>query len=579
MKILRVALCQINPSVGDISGNTEKIIRTIEALQKCKPDIIVFPELAVTGYPPEDLLSKPQFIDDNLEAVRLIAETVDNSIVIVGFVDRDIHLYNSAAVIHKRSVVDIYHKIHLPNYGVFDEMRYFRPGKICPVYTAGDIKFGVGICEDIWAIDSPALTQAAAGADVIININASPYHIHKHEERMAILRKRAVDNMVTVIYLNMTGGQDELVFDGHSVIVSDQGEILAEGKKFAEDTIVVDLVQCKRSLQNMPGVIQSDFEIEKINVCALLDPDPKPYLPDVLPHARSAQTLNIYHLEEEVYHALVLGVSDYVQKNDFRTVCIGLSGGIDSALVASIATDALGNENVVGIFMPSRFTSEESRIDALELARNLGIRLIKTPISQIFDSYLKTLSPEFDKVPAGIAEENIQARIRGNILMGMSNKFGWLVLTTGNKSEMSVGYATLYGDMAGGFAPIKDVYKTVVYKLCEWKNSSVKPPCIPKRILTKEPSAELRSGQKDTDSLPPYDMLDPILKKYIEGLKGSEEIVSLGFAPVIVHKVISMVDRSEYKRRQSPPGIKITPLAFGRDRRFPITNKYRSCWK
>jgi len=574
MKILRVALCQINPAVGDIERNTEKIVRSIGAQEVLKPDIIVFPELAITGYPPEDLLNKQQFIDDNMSAVRKIAASVGNNIVILGFVNRDSHLYNAAALIYNGSVVDVYHKIHLPNYGVFDEMRYFRPGGRCPIYSAGEIKFGVGICEDIWAVNSPAVIQAATGVDVIININASPYHIRKHEERLAILSRTAFNNEVAIIYLNMAGGQDELVFDGHSVVVDSSGKVIAEGKRFTEDFITLDIAMGGQRIRNASGAIQSNIEVSETVIYDRPDTSPKPPLPFLHPFVAPDSSFDV---NEEVYNALVLGVSDYVRKNGFKTVCIGLSGGIDSALVACIAADALGNENVTGIFMPSQFTSQESRVDAFELAENLGIRILEVPIDSIYKAYLSTLASEFSKTPSGIAEENLQARIRGNILMAMSNKFGWLVLTTGNKSEMSVGYATLYGDMAGGFAPIKDVYKTLVYRLCEWRNRQEKKPRIPERIMTKEPSAELKPGQKDTDSLPPYDILDPILKKYIEELKGFKEIVTLGFDADTVSRVIGMVDRSEYKRRQSPPGIKITPLAFGRDRRFPITNKYRSC--
>jgi NAD+ synthase (glutamine-hydrolysing) len=574
MKKLRVALCQINPAVGDIEGNTEKIIRAIRTEEVHMPDIIVFPELAVTGYPPEDLLNKPQFIDDNISALGQIAQIVGNPIVVVGFVDRDCRLFNAAAIIHRKSVVDIYHKIHLPNYGVFDEMRYFSPGNRCSIYTAGKIKFGVDICEDIWAEDSPARLQAASGAHLIININASPYHIYKHEDRLDMLSKRAKDNNIAIAYLNMTGGQDELVFDGHSLIFDSSGELIAEGKKFCEETILFDIVLDERQSGSLTCDTPDDLMVDKILVAADPDQAIKPSLPDRTLQSRIGI---IPDINEDIYSALLLGAGDYIRKNNFSEICIGLSGGIDSSLVASIATDSLGSNNVIGIFMPSPYTSRESRIDAFELAGNMGIRILEMPISSIFDSFLKTLEPEFRKAPSGIAEENLQARIRGNILMGLSNKFGWLVLTTGNKSEMSVGYATLYGDMVGGFAPIKDIPKTLVYRLCEWRNRKNSSPWIPERVLTKEPTAELKPGQKDTDSLPPYDILDPILKAYIEDSKGFEEIVSLGYDAKRVQKVIKLVDRSEYKRRQSPPGTKITPLALGRDRRFPITNKYRSC--
>jgi NAD+ synthase (glutamine-hydrolysing) len=571
MKKLRIALCRFNPTVGDISGNTEKIIQRLRAANEYNPDITAFPELAVTGYPPEDLLLKPHFVRDNIRAIERISAAIGDSIAIAGFVDRaDDHIYNAAAIMRERSVVDIYRKIHLPNYGVFDEVRYFRPGERCPVYTAGDIRFGVNICEDIWIKNGPAAAQASGGADIIINISASPYHIGKYEERTEMLTKTARDNNVAIAYLNMTGGQDELVFDGHTLVINNEGELIVEAKRFEEDDVIIDIVIPHRYACGAPS---NDLKIEDVTICRQFNQRNKPPLPDK-PLMQLSKTDRKSDCGD-IYNALVMGTRDYVNKNGFNKACIGLSGGVDSALVAAIAADALGRDNVAGIFMPSPFTSAESRVDACELARNLGIELMEIPISKVYNSYLDTLKPQFEKRPAGIAEENIQARIRGNILMGMSNKFGWLVLTTGNKSEMSVGYATLYGDMAGGFAPIKDVPKTLVYRLCKWRN--MQAPAIPERIITKEPTAELKPGQKDTDSLPPYEILDPILKAYIEDSRNYEEIVALGFDADLIKKVIGMVDRSEYKRRQSPPGSKITPLAFGRDRRFPITNKYRSC--
>jgi NAD+ synthase (glutamine-hydrolysing) len=578
MKKLRLALCQLNPTVGDIKGNTEKIIRRIRSADDHKPDIVVFPELAVTGYPPEDLLHKRQFIDANIKAISTICESVDDAITIIGFVSKNVHLYNSAAIIHKRTVADIYHKVHLPNYGVFDEIRYFRPGSRCPLYLAGNVRFGINICEDIWIPDGPAAMQAAAGADIIININASPYHTSKPVERFDMLRSRARDNNIAIAYLNMTGGQDELVFDGHSLVVNHLGDLLVEGSRFEEEDIIVDLVLSDERTDDRNKFTnkQPGYKLEEVFLSERIDPAEKPAL------HRKDKVIELNNgsespdCAEDVYKALLLGVRDYVQKNGFNKVCIGLSGGVDSSLVAAIAADSIGKDNVVGIFMPSPFTSEESRIDAFELAANLGMEILDIPISAILNSYIDTLKPEFRKTPSGIAEENIQARIRGNILMGMSNKFGWLVLTTGNKSEMSVGYATLYGDMAGGFAPIKDVPKTLVYSLCKWRNSQTSSTLIPDRVLTKEPTAELKCGQKDTDSLPPYEVLDPILKAYIEDLMGFADITALGFDDECVKKVINLVDKSEYKRRQAPPGIKITPMALGRDRRFPITNKYRS---
>lgn len=589
MKTARIALCQINPTVGDFDGNVKKIIKFIEDAGKYNPDIIAFPELAITGYPPEDLLLKPQFIEDNLDALRSIQERVDDAVVIIGFVDKKDDIYNAAAVIHKKEIIDVYHKMHLPNYGVFDEYRYFQAGTRYPVYQMDGVIFGVNICEDIWYPEGPATIQALSGAEFIININASPYHIGKAGFREKMLSTRASDSSVIVAYLNTIGGQDELVFDGRSFVLDQDGEVIAAGRQFDEDLIIVDLdldaVFMKRlhnPRRRQQVIALQKWIVERININSVkcqgsrVNEKTIPYCPSPI----------TYCLEEEVYSALVLGTRDYVCKNGFKKVCIGLSGGIDSSLVASIAVDAIGKDNVTGVFMPSPYTSKESREDAYELSKNLGIKVIEVPINNIFEAYLNTLRPEFiPPIPpldkggmegGNTAEENIQARIRGNILMAFSNKFGWLVLTTGNKSEMSVGYATLYGDMAGGFAVIKDVPKTLVYKISKWKNQKEGRTIIPERVLWKEPSAELKPDQKDTDTLPPYEILDPILRAYIEEDRSFDEIVNLGCEEECVKKVIKMVDTSEYKRRQSPPGIKITPRAFGRDRRFPITNRYRS---
>lgn len=575
MRTLRLALAQINPTVGDLEGNTEKIISYIRKAGDYSADIVAFPELAVTGYPPEDLLLKPQFIKDNLDALRQIREEVWGMTAIVGFVDRRDDIYNAAAVIHNRTVTDVYHKMYLPNYGVFDEYRYFQVGTRFPIYNIGDTKVGVNICEDIWYPEGPAHIQSLFGAEVIININASPYHIGKSAFREKMLSTRATDNAVIVAYLNIVGGQDELVFDGHSLVFDENGEIICRGKQFREDLILVDLnleavfMKRLRDPRRRQKVAAMEKEgIEKIVVSReTTQKEGKP-----LPEKKDC----IMEKIEEVYNALVLGTSDYIIKNNFKSVVIGLSGGIDSSLVAAIAVDALGKDNVKALFMPSPFTSKESREDALVLAGNLGIELIEVSIADIYNTYLTKLEDRFKGAPPDTAEENLQARIRGNMLMAFSNKFGWLVLTTGNKSEMSVGYATLYGDMAGGFAVIKDVPKTMVYELCKWKNKKEGRGLIPERVLTKEPSAELKPGQKDTDILPPYQALDPILKAYVEDEKSFREIISLGCDVESVEKVIKMIDRSEYKRRQSPPGIKITRRAFGRDWRFPITNKYRS---
>jgi NAD+ synthase (glutamine-hydrolysing) len=583
MKKVRLALCQINPTVGDLSGNVKKIIERINKLGEYLPDIIVFPELAVTGYPPEDLLLKPHFIDDNIEALQEIQKSVGDFIAIVGFVDKNEDIYNAAAVIHQGKLLDVYHKIYLPNYGVFDEFRYFKPGKRYPVYKMDGIKFGINICEDIWYPEGPASVQASHGAEFIININASPYHMGKAGTRFKMLSTRASDNNLVIAYLNTVGGQDELVFDGHSLVINEHAGLIAEGKCFEEDDIVIDICLEEAFMKRLhapPGrEVAGPAEKHQIDEI-VIDRRPLKNENVIVPAALLGTVRSVCDTglvtEDEIYNALVLGTRDYVVKNGFGKVCIGLSGGIDSSLVAAIAVDAIGNDNVTGIFMPSHFTSAESREDAYALAEHLGIKILEIPIRPLFDAYLSSLKAHFRELRPGTAEENLQARIRGNILMGMSNKFGWLVLTTGNKSEMSVGYATLYGDMAGGFAPIKDVPKTLVFKLSEWKNLNSAKSVIPERVLTKAPTAELRFDQKDTDSLPPYEILDPILKAYIEDDKSYEEILNLGFDSDCIKKVISLVDLSEYKRRQSPPGIKITPRAFGRDRRFPLTNRYRS---
>jgi len=575
MRTLRIALAQINPTVGDFKGNVSKIIKYIGRAEKSGAHIVLFPELSITGYPPEDLLLKPKFIEDNLEALKMVQKRVRNIIAIVGFVDRKDDIYNAAAVIYNGKLIDAYHKIYLPNYGVFDEVRYFQAGTRYPVYKIGDICFGVNICEDIWYPEGPARLQALAGAELIININASPYRIGKGRFRENMLSVRALDNIVVVAYINTIGGQDELVFDGGSFIIDQNGYVIARGRQFKEDLIVADLnldaVKMRRL--HAPRRRQEVIKLEKGSVEEITI--------SVQKHEKKAvanlftKAHEVFEPLEEIYEALVLGTSDYVKKNGFKGVVVGQSGGVDSSLVSTIAVDAIGKENVTGLFMPAPYTLKESREDAYALAHNLGIKIREVPIDSVFQSYLNALKKEFSGLPVDTSEENIQARIRGNILMAFSNKFKWLVLTTGNKSEMSVGYATLYGDMAGGFAVLKDVPKTMVYELCRWKNQKEGRVVIPERVLWKEPSAELKPNQKDTDMLPPYSLLDPILRAYIEDDKGFEEILSLGCDIESAKKVVRMVDTSEYKRRQAPPGIKITQRAFGRDRRFPITNKYR----
>jgi len=574
---MRIALAQINPTVGDLEGNVSKIIDYLQRAKRLDADLIAFPELAVTGYPPEDLLLKSQFIDDNLQALKRIQESVSDITAIVGFVDRKNDIYNAAALMHNKEIIDVYHKMYLPNYGVFDEYRYFQAGVRYPIYRIGDAWIGINICEDIWYPEGPARIQSLAGAEVILNINASPYHIGKGRLREEMLSTRAFDNIVILAYLNTVGGQDELVFDGHSLILDQDGNVIIRGKQFEEDLIIADL--------NLEGIMmkrlhtarrrQEVMNLEKGTVEKITVSRKKlSHIEKRLP-VRPKSGYRTFDTMEEVYTALILGTSDYVKKNGFKGVVIGLSGGIDSSLVASIAADALNAQNVNGLFMPSPYTSKGSREDAYALADNLGIRVREVPIDTIMKSYRDALTKDFSGKPSDVTEENLQARIRGNILMAFSNKFGWLVLTTGNKSEMSVGYATLYGDMAGGFAVIKDVPKTMVYQLCKWKNDHADRVIIPERMFTKEPTAELRPGQKDSDTLPPYSVLDPILKAYIEEDRTFEEILSFGYDVEGSRKVIRMIDSSEYKRRQSPPGIKITQKAFGRDRRFPITNRYR----
>lgn len=574
MKKIRIALAQINPTVGDLSGNVKKIISGINRARKLKADIVAFPELAVTGYPPEDLLLKPQFIQDNIEALQKIMSATKDINAIVGFVDKKNGIYNAAAVISNGRLVDVYHKKYLPNYGVFDEQRYFIAGKRYPVYDLGGVSIGVNICEDIWHANGPARVQALSGADVIVNINASPYHMGKALFREKLVTSRSLENGAAMVYVNMVGGQDELVFDGSSFVIDDEGHLLVKGKPFKEDLIIADIetrgTGKKASYgtgKELKTIMREGEFVDEIKI---------PWKPVKERPAYRIKKARSFSEEEEVYSALLLGTNDYVRKNGFHGVVVGMSGGVDSALVATIAVDALGKENVLGLFMPSVYTSAESREDAFGHSQNLGIKIIEVPINGVFKAYLKSLAENFKGMGTDITEENLQARIRGNILMAFSNKFGWLVLTTGNKSEMSVGYATLYGDMAGGFAVIKDVPKMLVYKLCEWRNLRAGTELIPGRILWKDPTAELKPDQRDTDSLPPYPLLDPILKAYVEEDRSFEEIMKMGCDAECTQKVIGMIDRSEYKRRQAPPGIKITPRAFGKDRRFPITNRYKS---
>src|SRR4030042_5154092 len=488
MRSMRIALAQINPTVGDLEGNVSKIIDYLQRAKRVDADLIVFPELAVTGYPPEDLLLKSQFIDDNLQALKRIQKSVSDITAIVGFVDRKNDIYNAAALMHNKEIIDVYHKVYLPNYGVFDEYRYFRAGVRYPIYRIGDAWIGINICEAIWYPEGPARIQSLAGAEVILNINASPYHIGKGRLREEMLSTRAFDNIVILAYLNTVGGQDELVFDGHSLILDQDGNVIIRGKQFEEDLIIADLnlegIMMKRL--HTPRRRQEVMNLEKGTVEKITVSRKKLFHKEKRLPVRPKSGYRTFDTMEEVYTALILGTSDYVKKNGFKGVVIGLSGGIDSSLVASLAADALGKDNVNGLFMPSPFTSKESRADVYALADNIGIKVIEVPINSIYHRYLDSLKKDFRGLSPDIAEENLQARIRGNILMAFSNKFGFLVLTTGNKSEMSVGYATLYGDMAGGFAVIKDVPKTMVYELCIWKNNKTGRTVIPERVLLKD---------------------------------------------------------------------------------------------
>ncbi len=577
MRTLRLAMAQINSTVGDLSGNARRITDAVAQARSLGADLVAFPEMALPGYPVEDLLLKPQFVNENQARLQEVAAACQDITAVVGFIDRTNDLYNAAAVIRNGQVVGVYHKQYLPNYGVFDESRYFRAGANSPVFVINGVKVGVNICEDIWYPVGPTAYQALADAEVIVNINASPYHAGKLRFREQMIATRASDYNVIISYTNLVGGQDELVFDGGSFVSNERGEITARSACFTEDLLVTDL--------NVEGVFRSRLHNPRRRqerLIARLDEDVPFYMVSEAANGASKPVLppRTPDLEEpypaEVYRALTLGLRDYVRKCGFAKVLVGLSGGVDSSLTAAIATDALGKENVIGVAMPSRYSSEGSIIDARQAAENLGISFQIIPIEEGFTALLHTLEAPFNGAAPNVAEENLQARIRGNILMALSNKFGWLVLTTGNKSETATGYSTLYGDMAGGFAVIKDVPKTLVYQLCNYRNASAGFDIIPQSVITKVPSAELRPNQADQDTLPPYDLLDQVLEAYVEEDRTYEEMLTAGFPEAVVQQVIRLVDTSEYKRRQAPPGIKITPRAFGRDRRLPIVNRYRS---
>jgi NAD+ synthase (glutamine-hydrolysing) len=567
---MRVALAQINTTVGDIWGNVEKMTDTLERATDSGAELVAYPELTIPGYPPEDLLMRPSFIEENMRALQEFAGQVpENAVAAVGFVDLDADLYNACAVVSGGEVLHRYHKRYLPNYGVFDENRYFREGSGTPIVDLGGTFVGVSVCEDIWYPGGPAREQALAGANILLNISASPYHRQKGMFRERMLGVRASDYGCYVVFCNLTGGQDELVFDGHSVVFDPEGALVARAGQFREDLLLVDLYPDQSLMQRLhdprPRKENTERAPEIVRVPRFEPAATDPVEPRIEPSLSE---------EGEVLEALVLGLRDYFRKNGFSRAVLGLSGGIDSSLAAAVAVEALGPQNLTGVLMPSRYTSEVSNTDAAALAKNLGIDTQNIPIGPAFDAYRKMMKDAFKGLPEDVTEENLQSRIRGNILMALSNKFGWIVLSTGNKSEMSVGYSTLYGDSAGGFAVIKDVPKNLVYRVARYFNEVKNREVIPDSVLTKVPTAELRENQRDTDSLPPYEILDPILEAYIEEDKGVTEIVASGFDPDDVRRIVQLVDRAEYKRRQAPTGIKVTGRAFGRDRRMPITNRY-----
>jgi NAD+ synthase (glutamine-hydrolysing) len=573
---LRIALAQMNAVVGDIAGNTERIRELIARARDEGAGLVLFPELAVTGYPPEDLLLKTHFVDAAGAALAEIAHEVEDIVALVGFPERSDDVYNAAAVLADGRVAAVYRKMFLPNYGVFDEQRYFQAGAAPMLVELNGVAVGLTICEDIWEPGPPATTEALSGAQLIVNLSASPYHAGKPLEREQMLVARARDNLAIVAFCNLVGGQDELVFDGHSVVIDQEGTVLARAPQFEESltlcTVDPGAVAASRlrdarhraSVRRRRERRREDLvPVRGFNVPRSDDDVGGPLAEPLSP-------------EHEIYRALVTGLRDYTDKNGFRQVVLGLSGGIDSSLVALIAVDALGAERVKTVVMPSPYSSGETQADARALAANLGTELIEFDISAAMRAYDEVLAGTFAGRDPDITEENLQARIRGNLVMALSNKFGWLVLTTGNKSEMSVGYATLYGDMAGGFAVLKDVYKGWVYRLVEWRNERARRALVPPDVVTRPPSAELRYEQRDEDTLPPYEVLDAILRGYVEGDLDAEQLTRLGLPAEEVERIIQMVDLAEYKRRQAPPGIKISTRAFGRDRRLPITNRSRA---
>jgi NAD+ synthase (glutamine-hydrolysing) len=573
MQRFRLAGAQLNQVVGDIDGNVERVLGAYGEAADRGAHMVVFPELAVTGYPPEDLVFKPGFLAASRDGIERVAAGTGAAAAVVGFVDPT-HAgpTNAAALCHQGRVLAVYHKVLLPNYSVFDEERYFVPGKQVLLATFGAVQVAITICEDLWFPWGPMPTAAAAGADVVVSLNGSPYRLGKAERLGPMLATRAADHGTHLLWVNQVGGQDELVFEGESTYLDPQGRIRGRAASFEEDLLLVDLTieegaaagLADRPRRTPAADPHPGFEVRRVHVTDDV-PDPGPR---VEPRLEPPLTR-----EEEVYRALVLATRDYVSKNGFERVLVGLSGGIDSSLVAVIAADALGRQRVTGVAMPSEYSTEGSVTDARALAANLGIELLTLPIHEPVEGFLSALKEPFAGTEPGLAEENLQARVRGTLLMSLSNKFGHLLLATGNKSEGAVGYSTLYGDMAGGFSVIRDVPKTLVYALARWRNEL--GVVIPQAVLDKPPSAELRPGQLDTDSLPPYNVLDPILERYIEDDASTDQIVAQGFDRDTVERVVRMVDGAEYKRRQAAPGPKVTGRSFGKDRRLPITNRFR----
>ncbi|HEY1597707.1 MAG TPA: NAD+ synthase [Thermoleophilaceae bacterium] len=571
--LLKVALAQIDTTVGDLDGNAAKVREGVSRARDEGAQLVVFPELTLTGYPPEDLLLKTHFLDRVDEVLRELAAEVEGIVALVGYPERADDVYNSAAVLADGAVAAVYRKVFLPNYSVFDEARYFQSGTEGALIELNGTPIGLTVCEDIWEPGPPATDEALAGARIVINLSASPYHAGKGLEREAMLIQRARDSNVAVLFCNLVGGQDELVFDGHSVAIDVDGEVLARAPQFEEAMVFCTLdpsaifARRLQDARHRPAVRRGSGR--DVRTLARLE----------VPYGEAREVggslATVLGPDEELYRALVLGVGDYVDKNGFERVVVALSGGIDSALVALVAVDALGADRVTFVSMPSPYSSEGTRADARAIAENLGSQFLELGIEEAMRGFDELLAPAFNGAESDITEENLQARIRGNVVMALSNKFGWLVLTTGNKSEMSVGYATLYGDMAGGFAVLKDVFKGDVYRLVRWRNASAGRELVPASVLERAPSAELRYEQRDQDSLPAYDVLDPILEAYVEHDLDADEIVRQGFERADVERVIRLVDLAEYKRRQAPPGVRVSTKAFGRDRRLPITNRFR----